>query len=254
VRKKKRLGRKLRAWITLLSVIFLAQMGTLYGLDHFLQSPTLSAMAASSKESATQEPPIQVPPEAVTYALSSDKQEVAYTTSDQKLIIATKDGISFQNEVGNVTHLEWLGESDTLCYFVQGSNLTAYLVQSHQTEPVLIHKWRGTEREVVNTYFSPYMEFLYVELKDGPYNEVYKYDAVGGVTQLPLGEIKINHIDYDSQTDVLLMTSDQGEIWRYENGKLYRPDGKRVYVSEDQSQQSSESTHKTRHKAVQYYK
>jgi hypothetical protein len=256
VKKKKKAGSKLKAWGILFAVIFLAQMGTLYGLDRFLASPSTSAIASAKAAGNGEEPPIQVPPEAVNYALSADKQEIAYTTNDQKLIIATKQGIAFQDEVGNVTHMEWLGESDTLCYFVQGSSLTAYLIQSNQTEPVLIHKWRGREREVVNTYFSPYMEFLYIELKDGPYNEIYKYDAVGGVTQLPLGDIKIDHIDYDSQTDILLVTSDQGETWRYENGKLYRPDGKRVYVSEDQNQspETTRKTTKSHKKVVQYLK
>jgi hypothetical protein len=223
MRKKWRMNKKISIWTGIITLFTLFQLVTLHEIDTFLQPPVSPAMGwTTPKEPET----VTVMPaqdaEQVTY--SQDKQHVAYTIKDT-LTIAGKEGTVFQQTVGPVSYLQWLGNTNTLLYFVQGSYLDAYLLPLHEAKPYLIHEWFGDQRTVVNTFFSPYMEYLYMELKNGSVNEIYKYDAVSGIRQLPLGDMPISRIDYDELSDTMNITSSYGGVWRYMNDRLYRPDG-----------------------------
>jgi hypothetical protein len=201
----------------------LLQLVTLHEIDSFLQPPASSAMeVATTKE---QEPLTPMPPENAEQVMySQDKQYIAYTTKDT-LTIANKEGTVFQQRVGPISYMQWLGNTNTFLYFVQGAYLEAYLLPLNEGKSSLIYQWLGDQRKVVDTLFSPYMQYLYIELKNGSVNELYKYDAVSGLRQLPLGNMQITRIDYDDVSDTMNIISSMGGVWRYSNDHLYRPDG-----------------------------
>ncbi|GIM46525.1 hypothetical protein DNHGIG_20740 [Collibacillus ludicampi] len=225
MRKKWMMNKKVSIWTGVFTLFTLFQLVTLHKIDKFLQPPVSSMEGSTQKE---QEIVTLMPPknaEQVMY--SQDKQYMAYTTKDT-LTIAGKEGTIFQRTVGQVSYMQWLGNTNTLLYFVQGSYLDAYLLPLNEAKSYLIHEWIGNQRKVVNTFFSPYMEYLYIELKNGSVYEVYKYDAVSGIRQLPLGDIQISRIDYDELSDQMNITSSFGGVWRYMSDRLYRPDGSLV--------------------------
>ncbi|GMA48753.1 hypothetical protein GCM10025857_01100 [Alicyclobacillus contaminans] len=199
-----------------------AQFMALHRLDQYLgPSNTPPPEDTSSKP----QPPKQAPPapaDAVLSKYSSDKQYMAYTTADHQLIVEDASGTLNQIPVeGQVTYMEWLGSSGTLLYFVQGTYLTAYLLQAAAEKPVMIQQWYGGYRTVVATYFSPYLEYLYMELQNGQIDEVYKYDAVYGVIALPLPQVRIRDIQYDDKSDIMTLHDTAGNVWTYKNDKLY---------------------------------
>lgn len=217
------MSKKILIWSGTFTLFTLFQLVTLHEIDQFLQppvSPAVEGSAPKKQETLTLMPPKNA--EQVMYSL--DKQYMAYTTKDT-LTIAGKEGTIFQQTVGPVSYMQWLGNTNTLLYFVQGSYLDAYLLPLKESKPYLIHEWLGYQRTVVNTFFSPYMEYLYIELKNGPVNEIYKYNAVSGIRQIPLGDIQISRIDYDELSDTMNITTSSGGVWRYMNDRLYRPDG-----------------------------
>jgi hypothetical protein len=228
----KRFGFKI--WIILFIVLSVIQFGTLFGVDRFLKAPSLQAIAKNTNAQPADVPvqtdAVAAPFNAVKSALTDDKRHVAYTTSDDRLFIESKaQGISFNQIVGKVVYMQWLGRSSTLLYFVQDSSLRGYLLQPGGKDPVEVHEWLGTKREIKNIYFSPYLEFFYIEMRHNQTSEVYKYKASGGITKLPLGYIEIDHIEYDPKADVLYITTVGGETFKYKNDKLYQADGTRVY-------------------------
>ncbi|GIM46423.1 hypothetical protein DNHGIG_19720 [Collibacillus ludicampi] len=202
----------------------LIQLVTLHEIDKFLQPPISPVMERNTTTKEQETVTVMPPNNAEQVMYSQDKQYMAYTTKDT-LTIAGKGGTIFQQTVGQVSYLKWLGNTNTLLYFVQGSYLDAYLLPLHEAKPYLIYEWFGDHRTVENTFFSPYMEYLYIEMKNGSMNEIYKYDAVSGIRQLPLGDIQISRIDYDELSDTMNITSSFGGVWRYMNDRLYRPDG-----------------------------
>ncbi|MGZ4033136.1 MAG: hypothetical protein ACXVP2_13345, partial [Tumebacillaceae bacterium] len=230
---KGRSNLKLRVGVVVL--LTLAQWGGFYGINRYLEPSTsvaTTAQASGVSAQAEEAPAVTAPADAVSQSLSYDKQHVAYTTSDGKLVILDKSGKTFEKELnGDVMYMEWLGHSNTLLYGVQGTYLDAWLLPAQGNEPVLIHEWWGKERKVTKTYFSSYMEFLYLEVENeqNQTTEVYKYDALGGISQLPLENVKIDSIDYDEKTDIMKLTQTNGGVWRYEKDRLYRPDGSEVY-------------------------
>lgn len=221
--------RKTTIWAGVFTLFTFAQLTSLYGLDKFFQSPSLPVSAAEQPED-NQEKPVKIPEEAQQFAFSKDRQHIAYTTKDQQLMIDGKEGVIFHQKTGPVSYMQWLGNTNTLLFFVQGSYLDAYLLQLNASKPLLIHEWYGNQREVKNTYFSPYLEYLYIEMnnKTSSSDEIYKYEAVNGMIQLPLGKMQITHIDYDELSDVMYITNAKGDVWRYAEDRLYRPDGSEV--------------------------
>ncbi len=218
-----------RRWLFLLvwSLLTLVQFCVLYGIDEFLRPPSLTAVASPAEQDLAADKP-EVPANAVRTVYSGDNQYAAYTTADDELVIVGKTGETFREKVGEITYMEWLGVSNSLVYFTSGNHLTGYLLHPNASKPVKIYTWYGTRREVARTYFSPYLEFLYIEMRNGTKTEVYKFDAVYGISQLPLGDLKIEHIDYDDKADIMTFTTPEGKVWRYENDRLYRPDGSEV--------------------------
>lgn len=230
-RRDRSFWKKPRGWVTILVGFTCVQMLVLFGIDQFLRSPSLEAIASAKQgqESAFERP--EVPADAISSEFSADNQYAAYTNADNELVILKGTEEAFRKKVGEVTYMKWLGETNSLVYFVGGNHLTGYLLHVDGSKPTKIHSWSGSKREVVNTYFSPYMEFLYIELRNGEKSEVYKFDAVDGISQLPLGDIQILDIQYDDKKDIMMLTTQKGEVWRYEEDRLYRPDGSEVKQS-----------------------
>lgn len=232
MRIRRNFWKKRRVWAGLMAILTCIQMVVLYGIDQFLRSPSLTAAAAINTAQQPEVSKPDVPVDATRSVYSPDNQYAAYTTKENELVIIDSEGERFRDRVGEITYFEWLGTSNTLVYFVRGNNLTGYLLHVNQPKPTQMYRWFGTKREVINTYFSPYMEFLYIELRNGSRTEVYKYDAVDGINQLPLGDVQIGHIHYDDKSDIMTLTTASGEEWRYERDRLYRPDGSEVRQSQ----------------------
>jgi hypothetical protein len=232
MKDKRGFWQKRKGIVVLWAVITFLQFAVLFGVDQFLRPPSLSLAddGGFAQAAGTSRP--DVPASAVRYTYSPDNQYAAYTTEGNELVIVGNAGEIFRDTVGRVTYFQWLGESHSLVYFVGGRNLSGYILHVNAPRPTHIHTWYGSGREVVNTYFSPYMEFLYVEMRHGSRSEVYKYDAVDGISRLPLGDVRLTSIDYDDKTDVMTLRTAEGEVWRYERDRLYRPDGTEVRQSQ----------------------
>ncbi|WCN38775.1 hypothetical protein [Aneurinibacillus uraniidurans] len=235
MQQKKNSGFK--RWGIAFVVLSVLQFGSMYGIDLFLKPPSLEAAMkkAGGAVSATATPAesrVSVPGSAVLSALTEDQRHVAYTTADNRLQIEDKTGLLFDQDVGDVTFMKWLEPSDTLIYFVKGkSTLTGYLIRAganSEVKPVEIHQWSSKQREVEAVYFSPYLEFVYIEMNNGSYDEVYKYKASTGIHRLSLANVVIDHIDYNPTEDKLVITTDKGKVWTYEGDRLRRPDGSKV--------------------------
>jgi hypothetical protein len=232
--KRQRLQRTSRFWrktvsigVGLLVIFTCVQLYSLHRMDVFFGSSALpSSKPMNASKTVVKPTPkpetVPVPANAKLYAYGSDKTEIAYTTSNQQLMIANAKKTVYQQTVGPVTKLQWLGDSGTLLYFVQNTGLNAYLLEQNQQKPVLIDQWNGTNQTVKNIYFSPYLEYMYIELEQGGYDQVYKYDAVIGMKQLALGYIKIAHIQYNAKQDIMTITDSVGTVWHYENDELSR--------------------------------
>ncbi|BAU27256.1 hypothetical protein DFP93_11353 [Aneurinibacillus soli] len=241
MKQKKKSGFK--KWGIAFVVLSVLQFGSMYGIDLFLKPPSLEAAMkkAGGAVAATATPVesrVSVPGTAVLSALTEDQRHVAYTTADNRLQIEDKTGIIFDQDVGDVTFMKWLEPSDTLIYFVKGkSTLTGYLIRAganSEMKPVEVHQWSSKQREVEAVYFSPYLEFVYIEMNNGSYDEVYKYKASTGIHRLSLGNVVIDHIDYNPTEDKLVMTTDTGKVWTYEGDRLRRPDGSKVIEKDQQ--------------------
>lgn len=242
----------LKKWGTAFLILSALQFGTMYGLDRFLKPPSLEAAVKKSAVPAVATPveaQVSAPPSAVLSALTEDRKHVAYTAEDGRLQIEDKTGLVFDEEVGDVTFMKWLEPSDTLLYFVKGkSTLTGYLIRADaasNVEPVEVHEWSAKKREVEAVYFSPYLEFFYIEMKNDSYDEIYKYKASTGIHRLPLEPIVIDHIDYNPTTDVMVITTNKGKIWKYENDRLRRPDGSRVADTEPENTERTDQKKKS---------
>ncbi|MFM1655096.1 hypothetical protein ACI7RC_23825 [Brevibacillus sp. B_LB10_24] len=224
LKRKKRpfFSSKRRVWLGVLALVTTVQLGGLYGVDQFLRVPAITAAAKTPEIKTVKESAI--PADAAQVTFNPDRRFAAYISADGELVLLDSEGEKYRDKVGNVTFLQWLGDTDTLFYLTQGSNLSGYLLRIHSPVPTRIHTWTGHRREIINTYFSPYLEFLYMEFRKGDVTEVYKYDAVDGISRLPLGDVRIDHIEYDDKLDVMKLTTDSGEVWRYEHDRLYRPD------------------------------
>lgn len=214
-------------WVAFLVGLTCLQLLVLFGADQFLKPPSIEALASVDPDQHKLIRP-KVPEDAVQTVYSGDNLYAAYTTADEELVIVKGHEETFRESVGEVKYMEWLGESNALAYFVGGDHLIGYLLHANGTEPTQIYTWYGNTREVVKTYFSPYMEFLYIEIRNGERTEVYKFDAVDGISQLPLGDVKVQDIQYDDKTDIMKLTTPEGAVWRYEEDRLYRPDGSEV--------------------------
>lgn len=226
----------MKMWMIILLTITFLQMGTLAIVDYSLKPPVLNETYAAEDgeekdEGTTIENTLEPPAEALEYVKNPSSLLIAYTTSEDELVIADENGPVFQEEVGKVSYLTWLGNSNTLFYAVQGKSLQAYLLPHHTLKPVFLKKWTGDERVVVETHFSPYLEILYVHIKNGKNSEIYRYLATQGMNKVPLPNLSIERITYDDKTDVHLFTDEKGETWRYENQHLYKPDGSVVRES-----------------------
>ncbi|MGD8192164.1 hypothetical protein ACQCN2_19515 [Brevibacillus ginsengisoli] len=217
-----------KRWMTLFVCLTLVQLLVLFGIDQFLKAPALEALASvkSGQESTVTRP--EVPAEAVQTEYSGDNKYAAYTTADNELVVLKGNEESFRKKVGEVKYMKWLGESNALVYFVEGKNLTGYLLHADGDKPAKISTWSASNREVEKTFFSPYMEFLYIQFHNGERTEVYKFDAAYGISQIPLGNLKVDDIQYDDKKDIMTFTTPEGEVWRYEEDRLYRPDGSEV--------------------------
>lgn len=213
----------IKRWIFLFVSLTIVQFGSLYGVDRFLQPPSLQHSTTSQPSSSqSADETVVAPYNAVQSVATEDKRHIAYTTNDDRLFVEGKEGISFAENVGKVVFMQWLGRSNTLVYFVQDTSLKGYLLRLNSSEPVEVHQWLGTNREVKNIYFSPYLEFFYIEMKNSQTDgsEVYKYKASGGIKKLPLGGLEIEHMDYDPKADIMTMTTKYGEKWMYKNDRL----------------------------------
>lgn len=221
-KKALRMRAKIGLWLGALLVLTCGQFAFLSRVNAYL-GPSDTQNNSVDTATATKMKKPALPRDAVMHAYSSDSQELAYATADHRLVVADASGTQFQQSVtGDITYLEWLGDSGTLLYFVQNAYLDVYLLQSGQSKPVLIHEWVGHSRTVTKTYFSPYLEYLYIELRHGTWDEVYKYDAVSGVASLPLPEVKITSIQYDGKLDVMTLHDAAGNVWVYKNDRLYK--------------------------------
>ncbi|NGQ96735.1 hypothetical protein G3578_16340 [Brevibacillus sp. SYP-B805] len=223
---------KSRGVVVLWGVITFLQVAVLFGVDQFLRPPSLTQGDDAGFAQAAGASRPDVPAGAVRYTYSPDNQYAAYTTAGNELVIVGTAGEIFRDTVGRVTYFQWLGESHSLVYFIGGRNLSGYIFHVNAPKPTHMYTWYGSGREVEHIYFSPYLEFLYLEMRNGERSEVYKYDAVDGITRLPLGDVRLTSIDYDDKRDVMTLRTAEGEVWRYERDRLYRPDGTEVRQSQ----------------------
>lgn len=217
-------------WLLTLLIFAILQFGFLFALDRFLQPPDLTDVASYVEET----PKItSAPAEAIYYLISEDGEEIAYTTANNELVIAdATNGEIYREVVGNVTYLHWLGSSSALLYMVEKTySQQLYLLQTinirtalqqeeedtnHRTGPKLLRSWNGKQRTIENVYFSPYVEFFNLHVKNGNRDELYKYKANTGLYQIPIS-FKIQSISYDDRSDVMTITTVDGQKYEIED-------------------------------------
>ncbi len=231
---KKGMNKYVKRWISLFVLLTVFQVLGLYGVDRFLQPET--AVALPEKPVPKEEEiTLEIPPEANDVQYSPDKRHAAYMTGEGQLEVVGRTGVLFTKNADKISNVQWLSKT-TLLYFSQTNNLKAYLVQFHGVEEddvksVLLHQWSGKKSTVQQVHFSPYIEFLYMIIDRGSYSDVYKYEAIQGTRRVPLDNVKLERTEYDDKTDVLLLYSESGKMWRYEKDTLYDSNGRVVRTS-----------------------
>lgn len=221
------------------------QFGGLFALDQFLAQPDFGATAVNAGVNEVEKPKLTPPDDAIQHVISSDQSDMAYTTSKDELVIVDQDKKElFRENVGKISYMNWLGKSNTLLYMVdrknsqelfliQVNNLTPVdatvtedkgsttknNVKSDKSKSISLKRWTGTERTIENIYFSPYVEFFNIHVKNGTRDEIYKYKAGTGLYQLSV-RVKIDSIDYDDRKDIMTITSTTGNKFRFVNDHL----------------------------------
>lgn len=218
--------RKVSLWFIGMAVLTIVQFGALYQLDDFLAPPSLEGerVSAAGMESGEKKR-LTVPDDAVRYDMTSDSLHLAYVTGEDesKLIIEDRSGRDSLEEDGNITYMKWLGQSNALLYMVEkrrGQELR--LMQRSHDEPVPVYKWPDKEGKIEDIYFSPYLEFFYVHMKNEEKDELYKYTASNGLQKLQIGKVHIASIDYDEKNDILYISNSKGKLWEYKDGSIRR--------------------------------
>jgi hypothetical protein len=218
---------KVLLWVTMFTILTSVQLGALYQLDRFLKPPSLEkkqATTAFAAEAGTGGK-VSVPDDAIYSAVTPDNLHAAYVTSenDNTLFIENKDGTDSIEETGSINYLKWLGNSNTLLYMVEKRHSEElHLLQLHHEEPVLVHEWSDKDLKVQDVFFSPYLEFFYVHMKNGEKDEVYKYKASSGLEKISTRGVEIAAIDYDEKNDILYITNPKGKMWEYKDGSFHR--------------------------------
>lgn len=200
------------------------QVGVLQQVDEFLAPPSLDMKqaAAAGKPQTTLAPP----KEAVLYAMTSDAQRLAYVTEEDEdtLRIEGKEKVyDSLKEEGNITYMKWLGNSNTLLYMVEKrKGQEMHLLQMAHDEPVVVYEWPNKKGKVEDVFFSPYLEFFYVHMKNDERDELYKYTASQGLQKLSIGSVRIATIDYDEKNDILYIANQKGKLWEFKDGAMHR--------------------------------
>jgi hypothetical protein len=226
-------------WAAAILAVTSIQLVVLQQLNAFLKPPQMqTAKAAGSSVQTlapgTVEKEVSVPKDAVRYLMTPDRKGIAYikhlpNSQKLELVVEDSEGVISRQSVDKVTHMEWLGKSTTLLYMVdKGSKQELYLLQMQHKEPLLIDEWSGKTRTVKKVFFSPYLEFFYIQMENGSKTEIYKYSYSTGLTELPVQDIRIDHVSYDEKLDILYITDLSGEHWQYKNGGLRDKNGKLV--------------------------
>lgn len=232
--KKQKIGKK-KKWIIAFLAFTLVQFGGLFALDQFLKQPNLPVGATVP----VTKPPITPPSEAVMYAISEDQSDIAYTTKDGELVIADADKNElYREKAGNITYLHWLSKSNALLYMVgktysqelyllqtnglQASATTSGTTKKSNHVPKLLKNWNGTKRTIEKVYFSPYVEFFNLHVKNGTKDEIYKYKAGTGLFQISFS-LKVQSITYDDRKDILTVTIPSGQQYRLTESDRFVP-------------------------------
>jgi hypothetical protein len=229
-------------WSSAMLGITVIQLVGLHQLDDLLKPPDLQTddvAHAQTKVAAApvaSKKPIDVPGEAIQYVLTPDRNVIAYTTrssngKNEELIIKDNSGILLRQDKGKITHMEWLGESNTLLYMLETKKgQEMYLFQLQHKEPHFIYKWENSDRKITKVFFSPYLEFFYVQMRNSNDVELYKYTFSTGLNLLPMKDIKIGRITYDNKQDIIYILDQSGEQWTYQNGAVRDKYGK-IYAT-----------------------
>lgn len=238
-----------KKWLLTLLIFTILQFGGLFAFDRFLKQPDITDVATQ-----VDEPKItSAPAEAVKYLISEDGSEIAYTTENNELVIEDAEKKELYREVvGNVSYLHWLSTSSALLYVVDKQySQQLYLLQTinlrmamaedeannnHNALKLLKH-WNGTKRTIENVYFSPYVEFFNIHVKNGMRDELYKYKAGSGLYEIPIS-FKIQSIEYDDRNDMMTITTTDGERYEIED-KNDVPVNKRYKNSPQNSNQQN---------------
>ncbi|MFT9846250.1 hypothetical protein [Aneurinibacillus sp. REN35] len=216
--------RKALFWISTIMLVSVLQVGVLQQVDEFLAPPSLEMKQAAAAEKT--ERTLAPPEEVVQSAMTSDAQRLAYVMQDNAhtIMIQDKNGtVDSVEEEGNITYMKWLGKSNTLLYMVEkrkGQEMR--LLQMAHDEPVVVYEWSSKKEKVEDVFFSPYLEFFYVHMKDENRDELYKYTASQGLQKLQIGAVRIASIDYDEKNDILYISNTKGRLWEFKDGAMHR--------------------------------
>ncbi|WCK55034.1 hypothetical protein PP175_03295 [Aneurinibacillus sp. Ricciae_BoGa-3] len=215
------------------------QFLVLQQIDSFLKPPAFeraNAQTVTAGDALSQT--VQIPKGVTHYVFTPNHKAVAYITSppnshEEALVIKDAKGILYQETIKGNIYMEWLGQSNTLVYMVERNNgQEMYLFQAQHKEPQLIYNWPGVDRKVMKIFFSPYLEFFYVEMRDGQNIELYKYTFSTGLNPLPVQDIKISQLSYDDKKDIVYITDQNHEKWVYKDGALYDKNGQ-IYATQN---------------------
>lgn len=244
IKKFVRDKKKVSFWSTAILSVTLIQLIGFQKLDEFLQPPDLkkenvahaqTEIAAASLSDTTPKK-ISVPKGALRYVFTPEYTAIAYIKQlapgkKEELIIQDNSGIVLREVEGKVKHMEWLGESDTLLYMLEkGDKQELYLFQLQHKEPHFVYKWPNKEQhKIVKVFFSPYLEYFYLQMKNGKDTELYKYTFSTGLTMLPTENINIAKVTYNDKKDIVFILDQKGEEWEYKNGGLWDKNG-RLYA------------------------
>ncbi|WP_047155148.1 hypothetical protein [Aneurinibacillus tyrosinisolvens] len=226
-------------WTAAVLAVTSSQLVILQQLNAFLKPPQMQTVKAAgapvqTPAPGTEEKEVSIPKDAVRYIITPDRKGIAYikhlpNSQKLELVVENGKGVISRQSVDKVTHMEWLGESNTLLYMVdKGGKQELYLLQMQHKEPLLIDEWAGKTRTIKTVFFSPYLEFFYIQVRNGSKTEIYKYTYSTGLTELPVQDIRIDHVSYDEKLDILYIANLSGEHWQYKNGGLRDKNGKLV--------------------------
>lgn len=237
--------KKKRRRLFYLIIFTIVQFGGLFALDQFLKQPDFGATPVNAGVNDIDKPKLTPPADAMQHIISSDQSDMAYTTSEDELVIVDQNSKElFRENVGKVSYMNWLGKSNTLLYMVdKKSSQELFLLQSNtlasadskatdtngsekennvktnKSKSISLKRWTGTERKIENIYFSPYVEYFNIHVKNGTRDELYKYKAGTGLYQLSIW-LKIESIEYDDRKDIMTITSTKGDKYRFVNDRL----------------------------------